>query len=104
MLQNMALEVAFPRSVICRVTDGNQSSNEERMSELQSGEAYHSEDFSRVTLLSGSRHEGLEMDDHWGHDETGWDNMNLYGGPLRVIVVTGQHPQGQSCLDFFPEG
>ena len=73
------------------------------MSRLQDGQAYHSENYSG-TLLSGSRPEGLAMDDHWGHGETDWDYMWLYGGLMGVNVVGGQQSRGKSRLDFRPEG
>ena len=74
------------------------------MSELQSGKSYCREYYSWAYLLSGSRPEGLAMDDHWGHDEADYDNMYLYGGAIGVFVPGGQQPRGESCLDFHPEG
>ena len=74
------------------------------MSYLQSGEPYHNEGSGRVPLLSGSRAEGLAMDDDWGHDRADTDSMILYGGTLGVHVPEGQQPRGNSCLDFCPDG
>ena len=56
--------------------------------------------------MSGSRPEGLAMDDGWGNDGADFDYMELYGGRLGVNVAGGQQPQEsrESCLDFRPEG
>ena len=97
------LEVVFPRCGVCRVTDERVRENEEEMSELQSGEQYCDEVYSE-DLLSGSRPEGLAMDDHWGHDEADWDIMYLYGGWMGVNVPGGQQSRGWACMDFRPEG
>ena len=99
----MAVEAAFPQCGISRVMDSGVEKNRRRMSDLQSGKAYHRLVYSG-RLLSGSRPEGLAMDDNWGHDEADWELMYLYGGPLGVNVSEAQHPQGKSCLDFRPEG
>ena len=96
------LETAYPRCGVCRVDDVRVRMNEERMSELQSGEEYRYEGYRR--LLSGSRAEGLAMDDHWGHDEADWDYMYLYGDRIGVNVPGGQQSRGEACLDFRPEG
>ena len=73
------------------------------MSQLQSGKLYHSESYSGE-LLSGSRPEGLAMDDHWGHDVADTDWMYLYGGTRGIHVPGGQQSRGGSCLDFRPYG
>ena len=102
MLQDIALEAAIPRSAICRMKDVDVERNERRMSALESGEEYHED---RVGVLSsGSRAEGLTLEDDWGHDRADFDSMKLHGGPLGVYVTGGQQPRGKSCLDFRPEG
>ena len=103
VFQDVVLEMAYPRCGVCRVEDVMVRENEEAMSELQSGKSYRDERFSGQ-LLSGSRPEGLAMDDHWGHDEADWDLMNLYGGMIGVNVPGGQQSRGKACLDFRPEG
>ena len=55
-------------------------------------------------VTSGSRAEGLALDDGWGHDPTDTDVMHIYGGPLGVNVPGAQRPRGKACLDFRPEG
>ena len=102
VLQDIAVEAAFPQSAISRVQDFWLGNNEERIFELQDGRQY-SVSYS-MQLLSGSRREGLAMDDLWGHDEADWDIMYLRGGPLGVNVPGGQQSRGKSCLDFRPEG
>ena len=100
------LEMAYPRCGVCRVEDVEVREIEERMSELQSGWLYRGEVYiySSRDLLSGSRPEGLAMDDHWGHDEADWDLMELRGGRIGVNVPGGQQSRGWACLDFRPEG
>ena len=103
VFQDVVLEMVFPRCGVCRVRDEWVRMNEEVMSELQSGELYRHEGYIGK-LLSGSRPEGLAMDDHWGHDEADWDYMYLRGGTLGVNVPGGQQSRGRSCLEFRPEG
>ena len=102
MLQDVALEVAFPRSGICRMPDKDVSEMEKVISEVENGKMYH-EGISDC-LVSGSRPEGLALDNGWGHDIVDEDTMFLYGGPLGVYVAGGQRPKGNSCLDFHTEG
>ena len=97
------LEMAFPRCGVYRVSDRMVRENKVVMSELQSGDAYRDE-YYRGELLSGSRPEGLAMDDHWGHDGADWDYMHLRGGRIGVNVPGGQQSRGKACLDFRPEG
>ena len=92
----------MPRSAIYRMSDGDVRRNERGMSWLESGEKYRE---GRGWLLtSGSRAEGLTLEDGWGHDPSDTDNMGLYGGPLGVYVTGGQQARGRSCMDFRPEG
>ena len=93
VLQDIALETAFPQSGIWLISDAWVRRNEERMSKSYKG-----------FFLSGSRPEGLAMEDHWGHDGADWDIMDLFRGPLEVNVPGGQKPRGKSCLDFRAEG
>ena len=104
VFQDVVLEMTFPRCGVCRVLDEDVRMNKRRMSELQSGEAYRDDGCSLVQLLSGSRAEGLAMDDHWGHDEADTDYMYLYGAEIGVNVPGGQQSRGKACLDFRPEG
>ena len=76
--------------------------NERGMSKLESGVAYRG-DWGRY-LISGSRAEGLTLEDHWGYDPSDTDVMWLRGGPLGVYVTGGQQARGESCMDFRPEG
>ena len=72
------------------------------MSRLESGETYHGGwDWY---LTSGSRAEGLTLEDQWGYDSSDTDRMWLNGGPLGVYVTGGQQARGESCMDFRPEG
>ena len=109
VFQDVVLEMAFPRCGVCRVPDGSVRDNKRLMSELQSGEWYRGTGYSwdplvSGSLVSGSRAEGLAMDDHWGHDEADWDYMHLIGDRLGVYVPGGQQSRGRSCLEFRPEG
>ena len=103
VFQDLVLEVVYPRCGACRVSDGRVSVIKRRMSELQSGEQYSYEVYNGH-LLSGSRAEGLAMDDLWGHDKADTDCMYLYGGPIGVNVPGGQQSRGKACLEFRPEG
>ena len=73
------------------------------MSLLESGEWYR-DDWGWRYLISGSRAEGLTLEDQWGHDPSDIDRMILHGGPLGVYVTGGQQARGRSCMDFRPEG
>ena len=53
---------------------------------------------------SGSRTEGLILENGWGHEDADSDEMWLNGGLLGVFVAGGQHLRGESCLEFRPEG
>ena len=72
------------------------------MSALESGVRYR-EDWD-WDLTSGSRAEGLTLEDQWGYDPSDTDEMWLIGGPLGVYVTGGQQARGRSCMDFRPEG
>ena len=71
------------------------------MSRLERGVAYR---VDRGWLTSGSRAEGLTLEDQWGYDPSDTDEMWLSGGPLGVYVTGGQQARGRSCMDFRPEG
>ena len=101
LLQDIALEAAFPSSAICQLWDGDVSQNESQMSDLVSGEAYQQEE---GMLTSGSRAEGLAPEKGWGHSHTDTDTMYLNGKLLGVHVAGGQQARGRSSLDFRPEG
>ena len=102
LLQDIALESAFPRSAICRMSDGGVWSNEIGMSWLETGVKYR--DDRAWDLTSGSRAERLTLENGWGHNDAGMDVMWLYGGPLGVYVAGRQQQRGKSCLDFCNEG
>ena len=102
VLQDIALEAAFPCTAICRLTDICVRRNEDRVSWLQSGDAYR--DGMGWSLTFGSRAEGLTLEDAWGHDDADEDGMVLNGGRLGVYVAGGQQPRGRSSLNFCPEG
>ena len=67
------------------------------MSDMESWEEYR-ECWAWI-LISGSRAEGLALEDDWGHKYADMDWMRLHGGPLGVYLP-GQQPRGRSCLDF----
>ena len=102
MLQDVALETAFPRSAIFRMSDVAMTDNEDEMSQLESGEEYSKDE--GWSLIAGSRAEGLTLENDWGHENADVDQMWLRGGPLGVYVAGGQQPRGESCLEFRPEG
>ena len=83
--------------------DGEVWLNEIGMSDLESGVRYR-EGGGGPPLTSGSRAEGLTLEDHWGYDPSDTDMMWLNGGPLGVYVTGGQQARGESCMDFRPEG
>ena len=72
------------------------------MSRLESGVAYRGG--WRWYLTSGSRAEGLTLEDQWGYDPSDIDQMWLDVGPFGVYVTGGQQARGKSCMDFRPEG
>ena len=102
VLQDLAVEAAFPQCGISRVHDNRVKANEQMISDLQDGTAYYGGEY-RERLLAGSRPEGLAMEDDWGHVKTDNDYMYLKGGQAGVNVG-GRHPRGQACLDLRPEG
>ena len=55
-------------------------------------------------ITSGSRAEGLTLEDAWGHEDADHDLMWLYGGLIGVYIAGGQQPRGESCLEFCPKG
>ena len=101
MLQDIALEAAFPRSAICRLSDSAVKRNVWLMSWLESRCAY---DGGRAwPFTAGSRAEGLALENRWGHPNADEDRMRLEGGLLGVFVPGGHGKRGQSCLTFRPE-
>ena len=76
--------------------------NELKISALGSGEEYC--DGCGGVFISGSRAEGLTLENDWGHDGADVDEMYLHGGLLGVHVEGGKQPRGRSCLDFHPGG
>ena len=102
LLQDIALETAIPRSAICRISEEKLRDSDEAMLHLENGEAYNQS--GPWYLISGSRAEGLTLEDDWGYAMADVDNMIFNGGPLGVYVAGGQQAQGKSGLVFRPEG
>ena len=102
VLQDILVEMVVPHSAIYRPSDLYVMHNAEAMSDLESGKAYAGVD--DLFLPSGSRPEGLALEDDWGHEAADWDQMWLEGGTLGVFVPDGHPERGQSCLTFSPEG
>ena len=100
MLQDIAVEAAFPQSAIYRAEDWNEPMEKLTMSVLEHGTLYLE---GHRNLLAGSRGEGLAMESDWGHPDADYDVMSIDGGPMGVYVAGGQRPRGGSCLDFRPE-
>ena len=100
--QDVALEAAIPRSAICRMWDGSVQENEYALSDLENGREYR--EGGAWAFTSGSRAEGLALEDDWGHEAPDVDVMYLNGGPFGVYMAGGQQPKGKSCLDFRPQG
>ena len=103
VLQDIAVEAAFPPCGVIHIKGYRVELNERTMSSLESGKEYHSEG-DRWGLTAGSRGEQLAMEDTWGHPDTDWDWMFINGGPMGVYVTGGHTIPGQSCLHFRPEG
>ena len=103
VLQDIAVEVAFPQSAIYQMTHSSARWNELLMSLLERGALYHHEGYEGA-FRSGSRGEGLAMASQRGHPAADLDFMYLRGGPLGVYVAGEPQLRGDSCLDFCPEG
>ena len=101
-LQDLVLDVAFPCCAICRLEDGDERRNRERLSMLQSGKAYRSMRGRR--LIAGSRAEGLAMEECWGHPPADRDNMLLLGVLWGVNMPGCHQPHGEACLVYHPAG
>ena len=78
----MAIEVVFPVHAIWRLRDDRVQKNEAGLCYLESGDAHR--DREDVILYSGSRAEGLALEDGWGHPEADLDIMHILGGELSV--------------------
>ena len=102
LLQDIALEAVVPRSAIYRMSDTDIRHNEHVISELKSGWEYRAG--WGWNLITGSRAEGLTLDNYWGHENADENLILLHGGALGVCVDGGQQPRGGSCLDFCSEG
>ena len=102
LLQDLAVEVAFPRCAISRLNDADSKRNAKTMIGLRSGGANRSRCAGYLT--AGSRAEGLSMEDDWGHPSADQDIMLLLGGPLGVHVPGGPLPPEFECLVYHPEG
>ena len=104
LLQDIAVEAAFPQSGITRMREGRLQLNERAISRLENGGMYHYSDGITGILIAGSRTERLAMEPNWGHPDADLDGMIINGGPLGVYVAGGRRPRGLSCLQFHPEG
>ena len=102
VLQDIALETAIPRSAICQMEDARRKHEEDRIPALEDGWMYHNS--IGCPLISGSRAEGLALENAWGHEDADEDLMILYGRSLGVHVSGGQQSRGESGLNFRPEG
>ena len=72
-----------------------------RLAWLWYGEGYKKG--AGVWFTSGSRAEGLAVEEHWGHKSTDRDRMKLHGGPLGVHVSQAEKPAGAATLAYSPE-
>ena len=102
VLLDIAVEAAFPQCAFSKMDGFYVWSNERAMLELEDGTGYHGG--YTGYLVSGSRPEGLALEDDWGHDSADLDKMYLMGGPLGVNVVGGQQSRGKSCQNFCIQG
>ena len=87
---NLAVELAFPSCSLKRLWDWDVILNNKLLANLECGEA------GRVAcgewFVSGSRAEGLALEDGWGHGKVDTDYMKLYGGNLRVVMPSEDGP------------
>ena len=83
------------------MSDGAMRLNESEMSKLENGVTYRE---GLGGLTSGSRAEGLTLENACGHDDADNDEMYLKGALLGVYVAGGKQARGESCLEFRPEG
>ena len=103
VLQDIAVEAAFPQSAVTRLRDTDVKKNEDAISELEGGRRYRGEG-GVWGLTAGSRGEQLALENKWGHPPADRDVMFINGGPMGVYVAGGQEPRGRSCLEFCPQG
>ena len=101
VLQDLAVEAMFPRSAICRLNSNDETEIKKSIGSLKDGSAYHRD--SGLFLPSGSRAEGLALEDKWGHIPTDHDEMELRGGHMGVYIPEGDGAPGDSFLIFRPE-
>ena len=101
VLQDLVVEVAYPRCAICRLQDGLVSANKSTMSLLHSGQT----DREYVGMfIAGSQAEGLALEVIWGHPLADIDIMWLYGGRLGVYIPEAPSPRGSASLEYHPDG
>ena len=81
----LALEMALPAAVEIRLWGGFLASNQDALSELESGDAYNGK-AGAVRLVTGSRAEGFVLEEHWGQEWADQDNMWIYGGAWGVTL------------------
>ena len=101
VLQDLAVEAAYPRHALCQLDDGFMMANARAIYHLEDGRVYS--EGGLWLLASGSRAEGLGLEDGWGHEHIDTDMMFLKGGRLGVYVPEGQRTRGQSCLTYSSE-
>ena len=102
VLQEIALEAAFPRSATCRLHDSYVKRNSDIILSLGQRSSCHPPDLG--IFSSGSRADGLSLEDNWGHDPADQDDMILKGGSLGVFVPGTEKSKPQrSTLTFCPD-
>ena len=102
LLQDLAVEVGYPRCAICRLPNRYVNRNAAVMSSLLSGKKYRVADVGLFT--AGSWAESLAMEPKWGHPPADRDHMVLHGHILGVDIPTGCTPCGAASLKYHPEG
>ena len=103
VLQDLVVEVVYPRCAICRQSDRVVYRAKNLMAGLRSGEAYRKE-AEEMLIIAGSQAEGLAIEEDWGHPFADNDIMMLYGGKLGVYMPGSHTPRGAACLEYHPEG
>ena len=86
----LSLEIAFPSCAMMRLSDSRVSRNVEEIRTIETGCGFQEE--RRGILVTGSRAEGLALQDCWGQKPADIDSMVLYGGSWGVTM-----PQRQVC-------
>ena len=94
------VEAAFPVGAICQLSDSIVKRNTKLISELGCKKPYT----CGGILVTGSRAEGLALEDTWGHPPADTDVMKLEGSEIIVHVPEGHRGiDSPSCLTYRPE-